>query len=62
MLSLDDDSCIECGMCADLLPQYFEVAEGRVRVRPGVARSGVAETDAAAIAAAARDCPSGSIR
>jgi ferredoxin len=33
MLSLDDETCIEVGICGDLLPQYFEVAEGAVRVR-----------------------------
>jgi ferredoxin len=58
MLSLDDETCIECGICVDLLPQYFELAEGRVRVREGA--------DAApgdrALADAAKDCPSGSIR
>lgn len=71
MLSIDDDSCIECGICADLLPQYFEVVRGGVRVRAAAARRSAAGLDAAAwpdaadaeaIAAAIRDCPSGSLR
>jgi ferredoxin len=58
MLSLDDETCIECGICVDLLPQYFELSEGKVRVRPGVDAS---RADSA-VADAAADCPSGSIR
>ena len=61
MLSLDDETCIECGLCADLLPQYFELAEGKVRVRAG-AGSLRAPPDEADIAGAVRDCPAGSIR
>ncbi len=57
MLSLDDETCIECGICADLLPQFFEVVGGRVRVRLGAP-----EPDPEAAAEAARDCPSGSLR
>ncbi len=34
MSSLDDD-CIEEGICAEVLPQYFELADGSVRVRSG---------------------------
>ena len=33
MLSLDDETCIEGGFCADLLPQFFELTEGGVRIR-----------------------------
>jgi ferredoxin len=61
MLSLDDESCIECGICSDLLPQYFEVAEGRVRVREGLGPAGL-EAGAEGLAEAMRDCPSGAIR
>jgi ferredoxin len=59
MPSIDDDTCIECGICSDILPQYFEVSGGRVRVRPEVPSGSL---DAEALAAAARDCPSLSIR
>jgi ferredoxin len=58
VLSLNDETCIECGICADLLPQYFELADGKVRVKAGV-DAGQAD---AALADAAADCPSGSIR
>jgi hypothetical protein len=34
MLDLDDDVFVECGLCADALPQYFEIADGEVRIRP----------------------------
>jgi ferredoxin len=61
MLSIDDETCIECGICVDLLPQYFEIVEGEVRVRRDFLRSGQ-EPDAAAIDEAARDCPGNSIR
>ena len=39
MLRLDDDSCIDEGICGDLLPQFFELAEGSVRIR-AVAKPG----------------------
>jgi ferredoxin len=58
MLSLDDETCIECGICVDLLPQYFELSEGKVRVKPGVEASAADS----AIGEVADDCPSGSIR
>ena len=45
------------GICADLLPQYFELADGKVRVKAG-AEAGQGD---AALADAAADCPSGSI-
>jgi|GEM_PF-6295179 ferredoxin len=35
MISLDDETCIDRGICAEVLPQFFEVAEGEVRVRRG---------------------------
>jgi ferredoxin len=35
MLSLEDDACIDDGICADLLPQYFELTDGSVRIRSG---------------------------
>jgi ferredoxin len=57
MISLDDETCIECGLCVDLLPQYFEVVEGKVRVKPGI---DAAQADAAAVDIV-DDCPSGAI-
>ncbi len=35
MLSLDDEVCIDGGICDDLLPQYFELSDGSVRIRAG---------------------------
>lgn len=35
MLSLDDEICIDDGNCNDVLPQYFELADGSVRIRAG---------------------------
>jgi ferredoxin len=61
MISLDDETCIECGICADQLPQYFELADGKVRVKPGAGDSPEAAKDAKAIDDAAADCPTGSI-
>jgi ferredoxin len=61
MLSLNDETCIECGICVDLLPQYFEVADGSVRVRRD-APDPVNPGDDAALKELARDCPSDSIR
>jgi len=45
MISLDDETCIECGICADILPQFFEVFGDKVRVRPGISHDGL-EPDA----------------
>jgi ferredoxin len=59
MPSVDDETCIECGICVELLPQYFEVVEGRVRARPGSLGT---EADRKALDEAISDCPSGSIR
>jgi ferredoxin len=61
MISLEDETCIDCGICADVLPQYFEVAEGKVRVRGGAGLEGD-ESDREALEGVIRDCPSGSIR
>ena len=58
MPGIDDDTCIECGICVDLLPQYFEVSGGKVRVRQDAPSGGM---DREALAAAARDCPAGSL-
>jgi ferredoxin len=32
MFSLDD-ACLDSGLCADYLPQFFELVDGKVRVR-----------------------------
>jgi ferredoxin len=61
MPSLDDETCIECGICVDLLPQYFEVVEGSVRVRPDCPEP-ADEDSLRALGEAIRDCPSGSLR
>ena len=58
MLSLDDETCIECGICHDLLPQFFEVREGSVRVRAGADPDLDLQAEASG---AVQDCPSGSI-
>jgi hypothetical protein len=47
MLSIDEEICIEGGVCADALPQYFERVDGTVRVR-----GGFLDTDPMASAAA----------
>lgn len=57
MLSLDDETCIECGICADLLPQLFEVRDGSVRLRQDAPPG-----DAAEASRAVEDCPSLSLR
>lgn len=44
MLSLDDEVCIDGGICDDLLPQYFELSDGSVRVRSG-AETGAADRE-----------------
>jgi ferredoxin len=63
MLSIDDESCIECGICVDLLPQYFEVEGGKVRVRGTTgSAAGSAAPDPDLLGEAKRDCPTGSIR
>jgi len=66
MLSLDEGSCIGCGICVDLLPRYFEVAGGRVRLRASALKASALkdghESDVAALEACAGDCPSLSIR
>ena len=59
MISLDDETCISCGLCVEHLPQYFEVADGKVRVRPGL---GDSAPEASAVAEAVEDCPSGALR
>jgi hypothetical protein len=46
MFDLDDDAFAECGRCADALPQYFEIADGEVRIRPiALDRSDASQTD-----------------
>jgi ferredoxin len=47
MFTLDDESCIEGGLCGDILPQFFELVDGIVRVRPeyGEARGDQALAD-----------------
>jgi hypothetical protein len=32
MFSLDD-ACLDSGQCADYLPQFFELVDGKVRVK-----------------------------
>jgi len=57
MIAVDDEKCIGCGLCVDLLPQYFELVDGHVRVRdPEAAPSGDSTLDAAL-----EDCPGGAI-
>jgi len=53
MLRVDDELCICCGICGDMLPQYFELSGSSVRVKPAAAAPGLA----AQLAAAAEDCP-----
>ncbi len=33
MILNDDETCIVEGRCDDILPQYFEIVDGQVRVR-----------------------------
>jgi hypothetical protein len=33
MFSLDDETSIGGGLCGDILPQFFELVDGEVRVR-----------------------------
>jgi len=61
MLNLDDESCIERGICSDILPQYFEVDEGRVRIRKDLDAAGFCP-DSESLSQAMRDCPAGSIK
>lgn len=59
MISLDDENCIDRGICAEVLPQFFEVAEGEVRVRRGEDRDD-GEPERAALGDAVRNPSPGS--
>jgi ferredoxin len=50
---VDDDKCITCGLCADSLPQFFELVGGRVRIK----KRQIFETDRERLEAARNDCP-----
>ncbi len=60
MVSLDDETCIECGICVDILPQYFTVVGGRVEIRRGA--GSLEDADPSSVEAASEDCPTGSIQ
>jgi len=40
MFTLDDEACIDGGLCGDILPQFFELVDGIVRVRPEYGEAG----------------------
>ncbi|HTX72229.1 MAG TPA: ferredoxin [Rectinemataceae bacterium] len=56
MIRVDDDRCIGCGLCEDILPQFFEVVDGHVRVRD--AESASSDPN---VATAIEDCPGDAI-
>jgi uncharacterized membrane protein YraQ (UPF0718 family) len=53
-LMIKEEYCIGCGLCAKMLPEYFEKAEGKARVK-GLP---VGQTAFPAIREAAKQCPS----
>ncbi len=54
---IDQEKCIGCGLCEELLPEVFSVGEYRTRVVRSLLRPGEEE----AALSAARDCPAGAI-
>jgi len=54
---IDQDKCIGCGLCEELLPEVFSMGRYRCRVIQAEIRPGQEE----AAVAAAEDCPLGAI-
>jgi ferredoxin len=50
---VDDEKCISCGLCEENLPRYFELVDGKVRIKKAEAESG----DEDELEAARQDCP-----
>jgi ferredoxin len=56
-LYVDNEKCIGCGICDELLPEFFEMKEGKVFVK----KPDFDETEAEALLGAEEDCPGSAI-
>ncbi len=57
-VTIDEDSCIGCGLCVEECPEVFEMDDDKVRVKTG----GVAGDVADSCKGVAENCPAEAIQ